>query len=316
MMRQVDLRRIDLNLLVVLRALLDTRSVSRAASTLGMSQPAVSRALARLRQQFGDRLLIKGGAAMTPTLFAERLAGPLSTLLSSTEAFLAGGPTFDPTTTDRIFRLATTDYGATAVLPAVLPMLKDAAPNAGLEVLSFGRDLFGMLADGQVDLALYSDDPVPDSLRTADLFVEDYASLIRLGHPAAANAVDGMIGLEDYLAHGHVLVTVFGGRSGVIDDALARLGLRRRIAMWLPYFATAALLVAKSDLILTLPRRAAEALAAPLGMLILRPPVEARPFGYRIVWHQRTHDDAGCRLFRALCLASMAESGQQTAPQP
>ena len=310
MMRQVDLRRIDLNLLVVLRALLDTRSVSRAAGTLGMSQPAVSRALARLRRQFGDRLLLKGGAAMTLTLFAESVAAPLSTLLSDTEAFLAGGPTFDPTTTERIFRLATTDYGAIAVLPAVLPMLKAAAPKAALEVLSFGRDLFGVLADGQVDLALYSDDPVPDSLRTADLFVESYASLVRLGHPAANDAVDGTIGLEAYLAHGHALVTVFGGRSGVIDDALALLGRRRRIAMWLPYFATAALLVARSDLILTLPRRAAEALAGPLGLLMLRPPVEPAPFGYRIVWHQRTHEDAGCQWFRALCLSSTAEWGR------
>ena len=305
-MRHVDLRRIDLNLLVVLRALLATRSVSRAADALGMSQPAVSRALARLRRQFGDRLLIKGGNAMTPTLFAENVAAPLSTLLSDAEALLGGVPSFDPATTERVFRLATTDYGATAVLPAVLPLLRQAAPKAGLEVVSFGRDLFGMLADGQVDLALYSDDPVPSSLRTADLFSEDYASVVRSGHPAAANAVDGTIALEDYLAHGHALVTVFGGRSGVIDDALALLGRSRSIAMWLPYFATAALLVARSDLILTLPRRAAIGLAGPLGLVTLRPPVEPAPFGYRIVWHQRTHEDAGCRWLRALCVAAVA----------
>lgn len=304
-MRQMDLHAIDLNLLVALRALLAERSVSRAAAVLGMSQPAVSRSLGRLRRQFGDQLLIKGGATMTPTLLAESLAGPLAAILSSMEALLGGASGFDPRTTDSVFRLATTDYGGAAVLPAVLPVLRQVAPGAGLEIVPLGRDLPAMLAAGLADAALFSDDPLPDSLRTADLFVEGYASLVRSGHPAAANAVDGMIGLEDYLAHGHALITVFGGRSGVIDDELARIGRRRRIVMWLPYFATAAFLVAGSDLILTLPLRAAEALGGPLGMTMLRPPVSPSPFGYRIVWHPRTHDDPGCKWFRQLCMESV-----------
>lgn len=308
-MRDLDLLKTDLNLLIVLRALLDTRSVGQAADRLGMSQPAVSRALARLRRQFGDRLLIKGGHSMTPTLRAEALAGPLAALLGSIEAFVAGTASFDAASTTQVFRLATTDYGAIAVLPAVLPHLRRLAPAAGLEILPFGRDVFRALGEGTVDLALYSDDPVPNNLRTSDLFVEDYACLVRAGHPAAARARDAQIGMDDYLAHDHALVTVLGGRTGVVDAALGQLGLSRRVSLFLPYFATAALLVGQSDLILTLPRRAAEASAAPLGLTLLRAPLALESFGYCMVWHERTHADHACAWLRALVHAAVDRTG-------
>lgn len=306
-MREVDLLRVDLNQLVMLRALLQTRSVSLTAERLGLSQPAVSRSLARLRSQFGDRLLIKGGQSMTPTRFAEQIAGPLSTALSGLQAFLEGESGFDPATTDRVFRIATTDYGAIAVMPGVLPLLRAAAPSAAIELVPFGVEVFRKLGEGDLDLVLYSDDPVSPTLHRASLFTEDYVCIVRAGHPVITASDDGRIPMDAYLNHGHVLVTVFGGRSGVVDDALAQLGRRRHIAVWLPYFATAVLLIASSDLILTVPRRVAIASAPPLGLVILQPPVALDPFGYQIVWHERTHGDAGCAWLRTICQSAMAD---------
>ena len=182
-MREMDLRDIDLNLLVVLRALLQTRSVGQAAERLGMSQPAVSRALARLRRQFGDRLLVKGNRSMMPTAYASELAGSLEQLLEQAESFFGAGPVFEQSTTTRVFRLATTDYGAIAVLPHTVAPMMSLVPQAGLEITGFGRETFQLLADGQIDLAFYADDTVPNNLRTADLFNEDYCCLVRIGHP-------------------------------------------------------------------------------------------------------------------------------------
>lgn len=305
-MQETDLSAVDLNLLVILSALLETQSVGQAAVQLGMSQPAVSRALARLRQQFGDRLLVKGGRSMLPTAYASDLAGPLETLLKQAAALYGAGPMFDAATTTRVFRLATTDYGAIAVLPHVLSQMTLQAPNAALEIVGFGRDTFQMLAEGQIDIAFYADDLVPNSLRTSDLFTEDYACMVRSGHPLARRIVGGRIEMDDYLAHDHALVTVAGGRTGIVDDALRSLGHKRRIALWLPYFMTAAVLVARSDLIITLPRRAAEAAAGSLGLISFMPPVALESFGYRMIWHERTHQDAACCWLRDLIGTSAA----------
>ena len=297
-MREVDLSKIDLNLLVVLRALLQTRGVTQAARRLGTSQPAVSRALSRLREQFDDRLLIKGNPLMTPTNFAESLAVPLAAVLTDVEVFLGLGTAFNPATSQRVFRLATTDYGAIAVLPKLLPQLTKRAPKVGLEIVPFGRDVFRMLGDGDLDVALYSDDPIPDNLRASDLFVEDYACVVRANHPLTRRTSGKSIKLEDYIALPHILVSVTGGRLGVVDEALRQLGHSRRIALWLPFFMTAALLVSSSDLILTVPRRVVEAAGTKLKLATLALPLELERFGYRMIWHERTHRDPGCAWLR------------------
>ena len=307
-MQEPDLKDLDLNLLVVLRALLQTRGVGQAAERLGMSQPAVSRALSRLRRQFGDQLLVKGHRSMMPTVYASELAGPLNYLLEQTEAFFERKSAFDSSTTSRVFRVATTDYGAIAIFPKLLPQFRADAPLAGIEIVAFGRDTFRMLAEGQIDIAFYADDPVPTSLRTADLFTENYSSLVRENHPLTSQITNGRIGIEAYLAHDHALVTVGGGRTGVVDDALRVLGLKRRVALWLPFFMTAAALVSQSDLILTLPRRAAAVAAGSLPLVTFLPPAELETFGYRMIWHERSHKDAACVWLRDLIARSSASN--------
>jgi DNA-binding transcriptional LysR family regulator len=306
-MREQELRNVDLNLLVVLRSLLETRSVGRTAQALGMSQPAVSRALASLRDIFKDRLLVKTGSAMHPTARAHEMIEPLQNVLTTVSGFLEPPDHFEPGTTERCFRIATTDYGATVVLPRLSRLFYAEAPKAALEVLPFGAQPFVDLGGGDLDLVLYSDNPVPQALMTRDLFRETFACLVRTGHPALASNPDGVLSLDDYLYYSHILVTVIGGRTGPVDTALANLGRERRIGLWLPYFATAALAAANSDLVLTMPRRAAAAFTEMSGLQLLKPPIQLGEFSYRMVWHERVHREPAHVWLRRLILDATRE---------
>lgn len=291
-MLEQNFRKIDLNLLVVLRSLLATSSVGQTANLLGMSQPATSRALASLRELFDDRLFVKSGSKMKPTPRALELREPLEELLSGVLSVLEPATVFDPASSQRRFRIATTDYGATVVLPHLAPRFFGAAPHAELDITPFTPSSFDELGGNDLDLLFHSDNPVPNALRAKELYRERFACLVRAGHPAA-HGVGGEVSLDDYLSYAHILVTVTGGRTGPVDRALSAIGRERRIAFVLPYFAVAALAAANSDLLLTMPYRAAKAFAATTDLTLLTPPVELGDFGYRIVWHERVHNDPG-----------------------
>ena len=285
------LRRLDLNLLLVLHTVLETRNVTAAARRLNMSQPTVSRAIGRLRNVFDDPLFSKGAGGVIATPRAEALSDSIAALLADIEAAV-GTPEFEATTTTRVFRIATTDYGALAVIPALAADLAVAAPRAGIAVVPFGSDVFRSLSAGEIDLVLYTEDPVPAGLSSSMLFDEDYASLVREGHPIlAGGAVD--VDLDEFLAFSHILVTVFGGRTGGVDIGLAALGRTRHVAVSVPYFATAALIAARSDLILTLPCKAIERLAEPHKLTICKTPVTVEGYNYRMIWHPRSSRDRG-----------------------
>ena len=302
-MRSTDLAKVDLNLLVVLRSLLETRSVTRTAERLGSSQPAVSRSLAKLRHLLDDRLMVKSASGMMPTLRAEAMMEPLASLLGSVETFLLK-PEFEPAGTDRVFRIATTDYGALAILPNIAAQIAREAPNASTQIVSFSRDVFRTLAEGQIDLVLYSDNPVPGSFRMRELFRESFVSMVRQGHPLLDQIRGGkdVLPLKIFTAWPHILVSIFGGKGGPIDTALTERGLKRHVAMQVPYFATAAVITAASDLLVTMPSRAAHQLAPRLGLVILKGPPLVKPWGYRLLWHERSHGDPGAVWLRRLVI--------------
>lgn len=291
-MLEQNFRKIDLNLLIVLRSLLATFHVGQTAKLLGMSQPATSRALASLRVLFDDRLFVKSGSKMKPTPRALELREPLEDALSGVLRVLEPAAVFDPASSQRRFRIATTDYGATVVMPQLASRFFGAAPNAELDITPLTPNSFDELGSKDLDLLFYSDNPVPNALRAKELFRERFACLVRAGHPAARSAGRD-ISLDDYLSYAHILVTIAGGRTGPTDRALSGMGRERRIALVLPYFAVAALAAANSDLMLTMPYRAAKAFADTMDLALLKPPVELGDFGYRIVWHERVHDDPG-----------------------
>lgn len=264
-----------------------------------MSQPAVSRALAKLRQALGDKLLVKASGGMLLTERAGTLIEPLADLLSELETFFEKRQ-FNPATTDRIFTICSTDYGAMAILPRLSATLFSAAPSAGLEIVPFSPERLQNLADGQLDLALYADQPLPAAFRSCDLFAEDYSCVVRAGHPILDKVDGSALPMDDFLAWPHALITVFGGRKGLVDQSLAALGLKRKIALWMPYFSTMPLVMAESDLILTLPNRTARKFAVLTGLVVLRPPVEIGGFTYRLVWHERTQGDPAVTWLRGL----------------
>ena len=301
-MQEMDYGWLDLASLRVLRSLFETRNTTRTAEQLNMSQPAVSRALARLREALGDPIMVKAPGGMIPTERAEEIRHRLGSALASLDELLVR-PTFDPRTASRVFRLTTTDNGALAVLPRLVCALAREAPGISLEVLPFSPDAFRQLGDGQTDLALYNDDEVPLPLRSRRLYRETYSSLVRRDHPILAKAVD----IESFLAWPHALVSVMGGRTGVVDEALSAMGRQRRIALWLPYFATAAALIAQGDMILTIPARAAEELMRGGTLATFPPPLALEDFDYRLLWHERSHADPGHKWLRDMIFSSTSE---------
>ncbi len=293
-MQEMNYIGLDLDTLLVLQSLYDTRNTTRTAERLNMSQPGVSRKLAQLRSVLGDPLLVRAPGGMVLTERAIALRVPLENLIAELTAFLATAG-FDPATCTRVFRLTTTDYGALAMLPALMAHLSGVAPGIRLEVLGFGHDAMRQLGDGQTDMAFYTDDPAPDGLRARNLYTEDYTCLVRHDHPILH---EHPVTLEAFLRWPQALVSVFGGRTGVVDEALALIGLTRQISLWIPYFATAAAIVAASDLVLTLPTRAARRLVQPGQITSFAPPFAIPSFGYRMLWHERCQQDEGHRWLR------------------
>ena len=279
-MHEVKLRGVDLNLLTVLGALLRHASVTRAAAELGMSQPAVSRALGRLRALLGDGLLVRGpGGSLLPTPRAQALAPRLAALLAEA-ADLVSPSGFDPGQLRAVMRLAATDHQTLQLLPRLVPRLAAEAPGLGFRVLPVTAATLEELAAGRLDLVFSAlGQPLPASLRQISLFRDGFVTLLRAGHRAL-----GDWSLDRYCALDHVLVSVTGSGAGPVDEALAVLGRRRRVALWLPHFHAAMRMVAVTDMAVTLPRSLALDGAGALGLALLEPPLPLPGFTTTAIW--------------------------------
>ena len=305
-MQKSDLLRRNISHLVVFQSLIRTGNVTATASALHMSQPAVSRALSKLREMFGDPLFVRAPGGVVATDHALQLADRVSDLVDDL-ADLISPREFDLQTADRTFRIATTDYGAGTVILDISDAFSSSAPKANLEIVPFSTDVFRDLAEGRLDLVLYADAELPESLYVERLFEETYSCLCRKDHPIISKQKDGVLPLEDFLAWPHALVTVFGGRLGLIDNLLRERGLERHIALRMPYFSTAPLIVSRSDMLLTLPTRTAKNLAQFADLKLLKAPVDIPPFGYIQVWHRRTDLDPAMIWLRGLIRTHSAD---------
>jgi DNA-binding transcriptional LysR family regulator len=309
-MNEVHLGALDLNLLVTLDALLVERNVTRAASRIGITQSAASHALARLRALTGDELLVRGSGGMTPTTRAEELAAPVRRVLADIAQMLAPARTFDPATATMRFAIGTTDYAELVMLPRLVARLAREAPGVELRARNIGADAAGALAAGELDVALSPTRPADErsGIHARKLFDETFVCVVREGHPLARKRLT----LARFAAASHALISPRGEEGGFVDDALARRGLRRRVAVAVPHFLVAPYVVASSDLVLTLARRVADLLAAPLRLAVLAPPPELGVTGFTVsaMWHDRTHDDPARRWLREVLVQEARGRGR------
>lgn len=304
-MRQTDLRRIDLNLLVVLDALLEERNVTRAAHRLGMSQPAASRALGRLRGLLADALLVEVPGGYGLSARAEELRPALRGTLAGIGALLDASP-FDPATATGRLRLLMTDLHAVVLGPPVLARLAAEAPALDLDIVAPAPALLEALESDAVDAVIGVIDVAPAGIRRRKLYDETFVTLIRAGHPAAGRALT----LERYLALDHIVVSVTGVGPAPVDEMLAAMGRVRRVRVRVPNFFAAVEIAARSDLAMTLPASLARAAAGMGRFVMLAPPVDPGRFALSLLWHAR-HQDAPRHVWlrRVVVAAAMQTRG-------
>ncbi|MCS6995603.1 MAG: LysR family transcriptional regulator [Casimicrobiaceae bacterium] len=292
--------RFDLHLLRVLYLVLTERSVSRAADRLGISQPAVSASLKRLRELTGDDLIVRTRSGMTPTERALSLIEPLRQVLEGVDRIFDLAERFEAAASTRTFGVGAPDYFDAFFLSRLSAELRRQAPQARLTIraLSLDVDFERLLEEGELDVVIGNWPHPPPYLRTSPLFDDEVVCLLAQSHPLAKKSV--LTG-EDYLAAKHLApVPYAGGVRGAIDEHLYRLGLRRDIRMALPYFHVAPYVVAQSDLIFTTGRRFAEPFTRLLPLVLRRAPLEFPPLRFYQLWHERTHHSAAARWLRAL----------------
>lgn len=293
----MELAGVDLNLLVALDALLSERNVTRAGERIGLSQPATSRALARLRELFDDPLLVRGKEGMRPTPRAEQLAPEVKRILADIRGSLFDRAVFDPATDSRTFTVAVNDYVGAALLPEVVSRIRQAAPSITLRFRSLPREVPARaLADGTLDLAVGTFLRVPERLAVRELLTDSFVCAVRAGHPLAK----GKLTLKRFVAFDHLLIASPGEGPGVVDLALDQHGLSRRVAVYVPHFLVAPAVVATTDVIVTLARRIATKTAKSDGLTLLEPPsaLKLPEFPVQMIWHPRTEEDPGALWLR------------------
>lgn len=287
-MHDVQLKNIDLNLLVALEALLGERSVTRAAARLGLTPSAMSHALSRLRATFEDELLVRTRGGMIATPRGEQLLGPLRRALHDLADIVGGRAEFDPRTARRELTVATTDYVEAVLLPLLLARISASAPGVQLRIRQLEQsDVAAPLESGAFDVAVGAAFTEATGLRQQALFSEEMVCICREGHPGVKKQLD----LETYLGLRHVLVSVRGGSHSGVDARLAEIGRKREVALMIPHFLAGPLIVASSDLVLTAPARLVAQLASALSLRILTPPLAFPGFTIRQVWHERYQDE-------------------------
>jgi DNA-binding transcriptional LysR family regulator len=284
----MNLRSIDLNLLVILDALLEEAHVTRAAKRLALSQPATSSALERCRFLFKDALLERGAGRMRLTPKARSLRAPLKQALSGLESALEP-PAVDLKSLKRTLRLEMSDgLIATAVGP-LHAKLRVTAPGLDLVVVPWrsAQDALHQLEQGDADIAVSAFPDIGADFRRVEVMSETYRVAMRAKHPALAGAKRGL-SLDKWLAYPHILVSGRGETRGTLDEALARVGRTRRVGLVVPSFLVVPSLLAESDLIALAPSRL---VSASRTLAVLKPPIPVDGFTLHAAWHARRDDD-------------------------
>jgi DNA-binding transcriptional LysR family regulator len=282
--------KLDLNLLPIAIALYDERSVSRAAQALGMSQPAVSMALRRLRAAYHDPLFLRAPNGVAPTPRAHTLVRTARPLVNELRQRLLAEETFDPGFSDRSFTFALSDIGEMVFLPRLLERLRAQAPNAAIRSVSMPPlQIAAGLESGEIDLAIgHFPDLTRSSFFQQRLFTHAFACLLRAGHPRRAR----QLSLADFLAMEHAVVRTEGRSQEIFERFLDRKKIRRKIVLYTPHFLSLPMIIARSDLVTTVPHAIGVYFSRLSGDLALaRPPFDIAGFDLKQHWHRKYHSD-------------------------
>lgn len=292
-MNRNDLRRLDLNLLIVFETLMHERSVTRAAEKLFLGQPAISAALARLRSLFDDPLFVRTGRSMEPTARAEEIFALLSPALDSISTAVSRAADFDPATSNAVFRIGLSDDVEFALLPALLRRLRAEAPGVVLVVRRANYLLMpNLLASGEISVGVCYTEELPANAKRKTLR-RSKPKLLR------ADSVPGTLSLDDYCARPHALVSFAGDLNGFIDDQLLKMGRSRKVVLAVPQFNGLGTLLAGTDLLSVVPDYTAAVLTAVGGLRAEDVPLETNSFELSMAWRGAQDNDPAERWLRS-----------------
>ncbi len=299
----MHLKDIDLNLLVVLHQMQQQGRVAGVAETLGLSQPAVSNALARLRKLTGDQLFVRTPAGMQPTPLALQLAGPVAQALGTIHQALNQRAVFEPARSGRVFTIGMTDIGEIYFLPRLMDKLAQVAPAVSIStVRNAAIKLKEEMEAGHVDLAIGLLPELKSGFYQRTLFKQRYVCLFRAGH-----ALDKpRLTLQAFSAADHVVVVSSGTGHGRVDELLKRSGIARKVRLTVPHFVAVGHILRHSDMVATVPERLAQALAEPFGLAYSAHPAKIPPIAINVFWHAKVHKDPVNQWLRALVLETFA----------
>ncbi|MGV2873609.1 LysR family transcriptional regulator [Colwellia sp. E150_009] len=305
----MNISKIDLNLLIYLDVLLREKNVTRAAGQLNITQPAMSNGLKRLRTLFNDPILVRTSDGMSPTEKAKTLAPAIRKILLELEKTLQGEEEFNEQNSTRVFRIMASDYAASTLLPQLLKLINQAAPNITIDIMTPSDVTFHDVEAGKIDMAINRFDELPQSFHQKYIWRDSFSCLI-----SADNPVVSKFNLNSYLAAKHVWVSKTGFGVGVgmnpndvqklgwVDEALARLGKKRDIKVFTRNYHVAMQLAFEDNLIATLPTKAAMLHKKDPNYIIVKPPFEIPDMDLKMIWSPLLHHDASHVWFRKLVI--------------
>lgn len=293
----------DFGILVALDALLQEESVTLAARRVGLSTPAMSHALARIRDRLGDAILVRSGRAMVLTPRAIALKARVHSVVTEARAALEPDSPFVARELSRTFVVHATDYVLTMLGLTVDRLLRDEAPAVSLRFVPNTTDDAAVLRDGGSDMAVGIYGDLPPEMRSRQLLTDRFVCVVRREHPR----VGKRLSLEQFVELSHIQVAPRGKPGGYLDDVLRDKGLQRVVARAVPYFVPALQLTAQTDYVLTVSERIAEKFAMDLGLKLLEVPIELRPYALSLLWHPRFDGDPGHRFLRDVFVRAARE---------
>jgi DNA-binding transcriptional LysR family regulator len=302
----------DFGILATLDALLQEGSVTGAARRVGLSTPAMSHALARIRVRLGDPILVRSGRGMLLTPRAEALKSRVHTLVTETRQTLEPSAPFVARELSRTFVIRVTDYVLAILGLALDRILCEEAPDARIRFVPNAPDDPAQLRDGGADLAVGIYGDLPQEMRSRLLLTDRFVCVLRKEHPSVVERLS----LEQFVRIPHVQVAPRGKPGGYLDDLLHEKGLERVVARAVPYFGTALQLVAQTNYLLTISERIAQKLGPPLGLQVFEVPLTMRPYALSLVWHPRFDTDEGHRFLREVFIRAAAETAGDRHEQP